>query len=142
MFKKILVPVDGAHTCDKAVSYVKEIATRFNSEVILFNAQDVTPSIAWVNDPVVFNQLQYDPDQLANEILNHAKEAYKEVTFPVTTYHSIGDPAHAILDAADELDVEMIIMCTHGMKAVKRFLLGSVTDKVVHHASVAVLVVR
>ncbi|MCK8058307.1 MULTISPECIES: universal stress protein [unclassified Fusibacter] len=142
MFTKILVPIDGTITCQKSIDYVKNIASKFQSEVILFNAQDIAPSIAWVNDPVAYNQPQIDPEKIAQEILAHASNYFTDVPFKVTTEFSIGDPAHAILEAADEYECDAIIMCTHGMKAFKRFLLGSVTNKVVHHAKVTVLIVR
>jgi nucleotide-binding universal stress UspA family protein len=142
MFSKILVPIDGTITCQKSIDYVKSIASKYQSEVVIFNAQDIAPSIAWVNDPVAYNQPQIDPEKIALEVLDHAKKYFTDVDFPVTTHYAIGDPAHAIIDAATELECDAIIMCTHGMKAIKRFLLGSVTNKVVHHASIPVLIVR
>jgi nucleotide-binding universal stress UspA family protein len=53
-----------------------------------------------------------------------------------------GDPAVEIIEEAKKGEYDLIIMRTHGMKATKRFMLGSVTDKVVHHVGIPVLVVR
>lgn len=53
-----------------------------------------------------------------------------------------GDPSAEIIDEADNGNYDLVIMETHSMKDHKRFLLGSVTNKVVHHINVPILVVR
>lgn len=53
-----------------------------------------------------------------------------------------GDPAFAILDAVVRHRSQMIVIGSHGMKAIKRFLLGSVSEKVLVHAACSVLIVR
>jgi len=53
-----------------------------------------------------------------------------------------GDPASAILDESEKGDYDLIIMKTHTMKERKRFMLGSVTDKVVHHINIPILIIR
>ena len=53
-----------------------------------------------------------------------------------------GDPATAILDAADESDSDLIVMGTRGLGTAERWLIGSVSDKVLHHAHCSVLVAR
>src|SRR5205807_410640 len=53
-----------------------------------------------------------------------------------------GDPADAILDVAEEQDADLIVIGSKGMQGTKRFLLGSVPNKISHHASCSVLIVR
>jgi nucleotide-binding universal stress UspA family protein len=53
-----------------------------------------------------------------------------------------GDPADALLHVADEQDADLIVVGNKGMTGAKRFLLGSVPDKISHHASCSVLIVR
>lgn len=53
-----------------------------------------------------------------------------------------GDPADAILDVAEEQNADVVIVGNRGMTGAKRFLLGSVPDKVSHHAPCSVLIVR
>ncbi|KDR96235.1 Nucleotide-binding universal stress protein, UspA family [Peptoclostridium litorale DSM 5388] len=55
---------------------------------------------------------------------------------------AFGIPAEAIIEIADRDDCDAIIMCTHGMGGIKRFTMGSVTNKVVHTATVPVMVIR
>ncbi len=53
-----------------------------------------------------------------------------------------GSPAHEIVNFAEENDIDLIVMGTHGKNAIERFLLGSVAENVVRHSKKAVLVVR
>ena len=53
-----------------------------------------------------------------------------------------GDPADAILDVAEELEADLIVVGNKGMTGAKRFLLGSVPNKVSHHAPCSVLIIR
>ena len=57
-------------------------------------------------------------------------------------YAREGDPADAILDVAEELGSELIVVGNKGMTGAKRFLLGSVPNKVSHHAPCAVMIIR
>jgi nucleotide-binding universal stress UspA family protein len=60
----------------------------------------------------------------------------------VDVYARQGDPADAILDVAEELKADLIIVGNKGMTGAKRFLLGSVPNKVSHHAPCSVLIIR
>ena len=53
-----------------------------------------------------------------------------------------GDPADAILDVAEELNADLIVVGSKGTTGAERFLLGSVPDKVTHHAPCAVMIIR
>lgn len=53
-----------------------------------------------------------------------------------------GDPASEIIDYADQKECDLILIHTHGMGLVKRFAVGSVTNTIVHHAHVSVLVIK
>ena len=57
-------------------------------------------------------------------------------------YARTGDPAEAILDVAEELHADLIVVGSKGMRGNRRFLLGSVPDKISHHAPCSVLIVR
>lgn len=142
MFTKILIPVDGLQTCEKSFDYAKNLAKKFESSIVLFNAQEISPTIAWVNDPIAYQQIVVDPEKIAKEILQKALQCFEDLDIPVETAYAIGDPAHAIIEYVDNNNCDAIVMSTHSNKALKRFLLGSVTDKVVHHAKVTVVIVR
>jgi nucleotide-binding universal stress UspA family protein len=68
--------------------------------------------------------------------------AKQEGLADVQTYSREGDPADAILDVAEETGADLIIVGNKGMTGAKRFLLGSVPNKVSHHAPCGVMIVR
>ena len=143
MFKKILLPVDTPDYDEKTLKAVKEMAIKFDSEIVLFNTQDVSPNIYWVNDPVLMNRSPVNNEDYAKEIVKKVAEYFDDTGITVTTRTMLGDPASEIIHLAEQdTSIDLIVMSTHGMKMPRRFLLGSVTNKVVHHAKIPVLVMR
>jgi len=78
----------------------------------------------------------------SNAFLDEMKELYEKEGIEVDTIVLEGDPASAILDEAEKGDYDLVIMKTHTMKKRKRFMLGSVTNKVVHHINIPILIIR
>ena len=70
------------------------------------------------------------------------RRASREAGVEVETFAREGDPADAILDVAEEQDADLIVVGNKGMTGAKRFLLGSVPNKVSHHAPCSVLIIR
>lgn len=142
MFKKILVPIENVTTCKKALEYALDLALKYDAELVLFNAQEIAPAFLWADEPIVINNYEYNPEKLALQIVTDASGFFSGQQVTLTLRTAIGDAAYGIIETAEQEHCDLIIMCTHGMKAVKRFLLGSVTNKVVHHAHIPVLIVR
>jgi nucleotide-binding universal stress UspA family protein len=67
---------------------------------------------------------------------------YRKEGIKTDTILMEGDPASVILDEAERGDYDLVIMKTHTMKKRKRFMLGSVTNKVVHHINKPILIMR
>jgi nucleotide-binding universal stress UspA family protein len=74
--------------------------------------------------------------------LSSAAEVAEAAGVPATTYPRQGDPADAILDVAEERRADLIVVGNKGMTGAKRFLLGSVPNRVSHHAPCSVLIIR
>ncbi len=143
MFKKILLPVDTPDYDKKTLETVKEMALKFDCELVLFNTQDVSPNIYWVNDPVLMNRAPVNNEDYAKEIVKKVAEYFEDTEISITTRTMLGDPASEIIHLVEnDPTIDLIVMSTHGMKMPRRFLLGSVTNKVVHHAKIPVLVMR
>ncbi len=142
MIKKILLPVDGSDIGKKSYDYAKDLALKYDAEIVIFNSQDITPAFGWVYDPVIVKNDENNPEKMAERIVADTKKIFEDTGIKVSTETALGDPAITILEVVEDSDFDLIIMCTHGMSAGKRFLLGSVTNKVVHHADIPVLVVR
>lgn len=142
MFKKILVPVDGSDTCYNVYKTVQIFYETYKSVVVLVHVDDTSIIQNYVNYPTPGMTIQLDGKDRSARIL---KEACEQLDIPDTHLkitNLTGEPASTILDVAHKEEADLIIMCTHGLGATKRFLLGSVTDRVVHHADMSVLVLR
>lgn len=142
MFTKILVPVDGSDTCDCIYDVVMDFYDKYRSVVVLVNVDDTSIIQNYVSYPSPGMTIQIDGAERSAEIL---KQACENLDIPDTHLKIVsvtGEPASAILDVADQEYADLIVICTHGLGAAKRFLLGSVTDRVVHHADIPVLIMR
>jgi len=74
--------------------------------------------------------------------LSDAAELARAAGVEVNTYARQGDPSDAIIDVAEERGSDLIIVGNKGMTGAKRFLLGSVPDKISHHAPCSVMIIR
>ena len=90
------------------------------------------------------NGLQWaiGPREEVDATLEAAAALAREVSVPVELYARQGDPADAILDVAEEQGADLIVVGNKGMTGAKRFLLGSVPNKISHHAPCSVLIIR
>lgn len=144
--QKILVPIDGSNLCKKVYRMATKLANTFDAEIILIHVQEPVQPFVWVNEAYVAEKVDLHLEEHSLKLLKEAKDFFKDQEssrdIKISTKTDVGDPAHAIIETADELEVDMILMCTHGMSAIKRFLMGSVTNKVLHHAKQSVFVIR
>jgi nucleotide-binding universal stress UspA family protein len=87
-------------------------------------------------------QWMVNPREEVDATLADAAERVAESGVEPRTYAREGDPADAILDVAEELGSDLIVVGNKGMTGAKRFLLGSVPNKVTHHAPCSVMIIR
>jgi len=140
--KRILLPVDGSETCNKSFETAKEIALKFGSEVIVLMVKPPYEQIFHAPD---LSHKEYHDEHyhaLAERILSSAVAKFDGSDIKVTSKVEDGHIASTIIDFAEKEDIDLIVMCTHGMSGIKRYTMGSVTHKVVMHATVSVMVVR
>ena len=141
--KKILMPVERYQNEYDMIDAAVEIAKNCGSTITLFYVD---------NSKVVFSQMQNDTYVDIEKIMTTMKdddstlesiaEKYNEKGIKTEIKEVVGDPAAEIINEAENGDYDLIVMRTHGMKATRRFLMGSVTNKVVHHINKPILVVR
>jgi nucleotide-binding universal stress UspA family protein len=145
MFGSIVVGTDGSETASEAVKQATELAKAVGAKIHLVSAfepvgnqrlreerQQVPEDMSWM-----VNQRE-DVDAT----LRDAAEKIKDDGVDVETYARQGDPADAILDVAEEKNADLIVVGNKGMSGAKRFLLGSVPNKVSHHAPCSVMIIR
>ena len=82
------------------------------------------------------------PREDVDAILREAAAEVEAAGVKVRTFARQGEPADAILDVAEEEGADLIVVGNKGMTGAKRFLLGSVPNKVSHHAPSSVLIIR
>ena len=145
MFGSIVVGTDGSETAKEAVRQATELAKAVSGKVSLVSAFEPVGNQRLREER---QQVPEDMQWMVNEredveaTLNEAAEQIKEAGVDVETFARQGDPADAILDVAEENNADLIIVGNKGMSGAKRFLLGSVPNKVSHHAPCSVMIIR
>jgi nucleotide-binding universal stress UspA family protein len=142
--KKILCPTDFSDPSYLAIKTGAEMALHFGAQMIVMHIVEPLPVIYTAHGPLDYNTAEVEAEKkvYAREkldiILAHkvpAKVASQSII-------DMGDPAEGIVCAASVKNVDLVIMATHGLSGWRRFLLGSVTEKVVRNASCPVLTIR
>lgn len=144
MYKKILVPLDGSEFSECVFDHIRAIATGCQvPEVVLLGvAEPISYQVYYmigVEDRV--RDMQKETEKYVESYLSKAADSLKEDGVAVQTVVVSGRPAEQILDYANKNQVDLIIMSTHGRSGVSRWVVGSVTDKVVRHSVAPVLTI-
>lgn len=127
---KILVAVDGSKASQKAAEHAAIIAKKTDAKVTLL----------YVQESSLFRMRPELSREIGNRILSSVANLFKGAK--VEQRLESGDAAKVIADVANEENYDVIVMGNKGHSSVRRFLLGSVSDHVVHYANEAVLIVK
>jgi len=140
MSESIVVGTDGSDTANQAVAEAVRIAKALGAEIHLVSA--FAPLRAKVSGAPegAARVWQPLPDSEVESTLSQAEASVRLAGVPVKTHATQGDPAHALLETADEVDADMIVVGSRGMHGAKR-VLGSVPNTVSHRARCNVLIV-
>jgi nucleotide-binding universal stress UspA family protein len=145
MFGRIVVGTDGSETAAKAVAEAVELAASVGAKLDIVSAYEPVPESRLreeakdIPDDVSWT---VGPREDVDATISAAGEIAKSKGVDYTPHSRQGDPADAILDVAEEQHADLIVVGNKGMTGAKRFLLGSVPNKVSHHAPCSVLIVR
>jgi nucleotide-binding universal stress UspA family protein len=145
VFRSILVGTDGSDTATEAVRQAVDLARSVGATVELVCAYEPVPVQRLQEerrDAPEDLQWVINPREDVDATLEAAAEVARAAGVSVNTYARQGDPADAILDVAEERETDLIVVGNKGMTGAKRFLLGSVPNKVSHHAPCSVLIIR
>jgi nucleotide-binding universal stress UspA family protein len=145
MFKSIVVGTDGSDTATQAVRQAVDLARAVGAGLELVSAYEPVPRQRLSEERrEAPEDLQWaiNPREDVDATLEAAAELARGADVPVNIHAVQGDPADAVLDVAEEIQADLIIVGNKGMTGAKRFLLGSVPNKVSHHAPCSVLIVR
>ncbi len=143
MFDRILYPTDFSDVSMKAVNYVKQLKNAGTKEVVVLHVIDErTLVVPDVFSGVDFMALENELRRIADEQCNKIVEQFQEVGLSARFMVKKGIPFLDILKTAQEEDVSLIVIGSHGKSNLEEMLLGSVSEKVIRKAVRPVLVVK
>ena len=144
-FKKIVCPTDFSDPSYEGVKVANEIAVHFSAEVILVN---VIPPMTYYPPPAPSIAQGFDVTKYQKEMIPHAKKSLSAVageliSKEIKTREVVleGNPAESIVALAESKNADAIVIATHGFTGWRRFIFGSVAEKVVRIAPCSVLTI-
>lgn len=142
MYKKILVPLDGSPIAEAVLPHAEALAKAENAELIILRVPIIPVSEYIAVDPVVASTVRKDIREEAATYVTKTVDTLKKEDIKVTGLTREGPVPDVILEVAEETHADMIAMSTHGLTGVKRWLMGSVADKIVHHTHIPVMLIH
>jgi nucleotide-binding universal stress UspA family protein len=145
---KILLATDGSAHAQTASEFLKRLPLPADVELtvmtVLSQERQVYPDEMLITDEIhdLLRQWRAAEQKAAQQRLAHEAEGFASLGWAVTTRVEEGHVAEQILRLADGLDIDLIAVGARGLSAIKRFLLGSVSEKVMRHATCSVLIAR
>jgi nucleotide-binding universal stress UspA family protein len=142
--RKILVPLDGSDTSFRAAKYEIEIAKIAEAEIIFMHAVVNPPYVEYEGTvpfmPAFLEQARRHAELWYVQAGNMATKA--DVKFTTDTILDVASPADSIVNYAERVNADLIVIGTKGRTGLKRVLLGSAAGGVVSHAACPVVVTR
>ena len=140
----VIVPLDGSPLAETAIPYAVELASKLGLDLTLVRAFSRPASMATAEDREEREQAGGDPiGKEAQDYLDEtAERLYAQGVKKISTAAVDGPAAETIITLAREKPNSLVVMCTHGKSGIRRWILGSVTERVTRHANEPVLVIR
>ncbi len=138
MYAKILVPTDGSEGTHAAVEHAIGLATTFDAALHTLYVVDTTVGID-ASVPGTIDALEEAGERAIDEVIRQAEAGGVET---IEGAIAQGSPHQAILEYIDRKAIDLVVMGTHGRTGLDRYLLGSVTERVVRLSDAPVLTVR
>jgi universal stress protein A len=139
--KRILVPVDFSGPSDRALRYAARFAQHFGGEITLLHIVQKTAVAPFPEVPPYLDYVEEDFEKAERALQTLAAQQ----TLKSSAIHTVvrtGLAAHEIVEAARELDSDLIVLATHGYTGWKHLCIGSTAERVIRTAPCPVFVVR
>jgi len=144
MYNKILVPLDGSKRAEAVLPHAEEMANRYGAEIILLRVEELHVMLEWdeVVDLAKCHE-KFDTRKKASEsyLAQHEKK-FREKGIKVNARVMHGPVVKSILTVAEEMDVDIIVMASHGLSGLPRTFYGSVTAGVLQKVDRPLLIIR
>ena len=142
MLSEILVPVDGSENSFRALEQAIFLATKIQEAKITVLYIIEHPPTVYIYSPKIMEKLRADYEKESAKILERCKEMANKSGINIHTVLSEGDPASKIIGYSEREKFDIIIIGSRGMGRFKEVIVGSVSNKVLHHAKCSVMLVR
>jgi nucleotide-binding universal stress UspA family protein len=145
MFTKILIPLDGSELAENALEPAISIAERSGGEILLLSAAVHDLALARSRPGLgmeIVDDLTTQSRERLETYLSSVQKAHKDRPVAIERKVEEGDAAGVIVDTAAASEVDLIVMSTHGRSGISRWLMGSVTERVLRNAPCPVLAVH
>lgn len=147
MYKHILIPTDGSDVAEAAIKQAVDLASKYDAELHALYVVD-TDAVAYGLGTEQVDRLQQGQFDEMTELQEKAESATQfvhdlaeENGVNVVEHHAGGQPHQVIANHAEDNDIDLIVMGSHGRSGVRRALLGSVTERTLRSTHTPVLVV-
>ena len=141
MYKRILIPLDGSPLAEQALPHAIALAEHFDSELVLLRVLITLPSTVTTTEAALKRATE-EAAIFTREYLDRVAAGLQERGVTVQMVSIKGRPHYQIIQYAESNQVDLIVMSTRGQSGLSRWLMGSVSDRVVRGANVPVLMVR
>lgn len=145
-FQHILLPLDGSTFAEAALSQALELARAYAGQITLVRVVQPPHLLSGqmaMESAAAFLEVGTLLYQEAQDYLAEKQQEWRSLGVPIAAVVVEGSVvADRILDVAAEIGADVIVMSTHGWSGVKRWVFGSVADRILHNAPIPVLLVR
>ena len=139
---KILVPIDGSEHSKRAMKKAKELGSSFNAEITLLNVINPEISVRNMQNRDFYDEVNRSMMSYSRETLDEGLELFKDYEGKVEGVSIRGDAVTQIIKKAEDEQYDLVIMGSRGAGVFSRTLLGSVSNKVIHHIKTSVLLAK
>ena len=141
MYARILVPLDGSKLPEQVLPYVRLLASTFKIPIGLLNVfEPVSPQLADPEHNLFESQISTNFRDQANDYLQKVKSTLDDIGVVISCDVHEGNPANHIINEAEKTDNTLIAMATHGRSGLGRWVMGSITDKVLRGTTSPLLI--
>jgi len=149
LFTKILVPIDGSPLAEKAANFAGMLSEKHNSDLVLLSVAQDIPILTYepqgyiFSREVTFNYIE-EMKKRHNKILVKTLEKLQKrhQKLNISTILLQGNPVDKIIEIAQKKKADLIVMGSHGLGVIKKFFLGSISDRVADQSSIPILLVK
>lgn len=144
MFTRILVPLDGSELSEQALPVAMDVAHRYGSEIVLLRATQIPDMVVDVTGLPVASlaEMRRNEELGMREYLDGWQKRIADAGLPCRIVTRVDGAAQGILAQAENDDISLIVMSTHGRSGFNRWVQGSVAERVARRAPCPVLLVR